>query len=94
MFSIVIVVGIVMILIYSSLDKTLIFANDANYTKVNGNTRTAYMQKQWEQYGYLDYVPYAEWLRSQLYDGEISQEDYAIAVKFGDKAEKDTELAA
>ena len=75
MFSIVVVVGIVMILIYSSLDKTLIFANDSNYTKVNGNTRTAYMQKQWEQYGYLDYVPYADWLKIQLNNEEISKED-------------------
>ena len=94
MFSIVVVVGIVMILIYSSLDKTLIFANDSNYTKVNGNTRTAYMQKQWEQYGYLDYVPYADWLKIQLNNEEISKEDYAVAVKFGDKAEKDDPLAA
>ena len=45
MFSIVMVVGIVMIMIYSALDKTLIFANDSNFNKVNANTKSNYMQQ-------------------------------------------------
>ena len=87
--SIIIVVGIVMIMIYSALDKTLIFANDNNYQKVNGNAKTAYMVQQWEQYGYLDYVPYADWLKGLLAEDELDAETYARIVKFGDKAEKD-----
>ena len=87
--SIVIVVGIVMIMIYSALDRNLIFANDSNYQKVNGNAKTAYKMLQWEQYGYLDYVPYTDWLKGRLADGEIDSETYAKLAKFGDTAEKD-----
>ena len=87
--SIVIVVGIVMIMIYSALDNNLIFANDNNYMKVNGNAKTAYMNQQWEQYGYLDYVPYADWLKGLMAEGELDADTYARVAKFGDKAEKD-----
>ena len=94
MFSIVMVVGIVMIMIYSALDKTLIFANDSNFNKVNANTKSNYMQQQWELYGYVDHVPYADWLKSLLYSDEIDQETYALALKFGDKCVGENEIAA
>ena len=87
--SIVIVVGIVMIMIYSALDRNLIFANDSNYQKVNLNQKTVYKMQQWEQYGYLDYVPYTDWLKARMADGEIDSETYAKLAKFGDTAEKD-----
>lgn len=84
--SVVIVVGIVMVMIYSALDRNLIFATDGQYTKVKSNAKQVYMMQQWERYGYLDYVPYADWLRSLLLDDQITQEVYDEAVQLGKKA--------
>ena len=65
-FSIIIVVGVVMIMIYSALDRNLIFAQDAKYTKVKENAKIVYRFQQWEKYGYMDYVPFADWLKQEL----------------------------
>ena len=64
--SVVIVVGIVMVMIYSALDRNLIFASDAQYSKVQGNAKEVYCMQQWEKYGYLDYVPYADYVYCPL----------------------------
>ena len=44
--SIVVVVAIVMVLIYSLLDRQGIFAADTTYTKLNNNAKTMYMYRQ------------------------------------------------
>ncbi|MBO7339142.1 MAG: ABC transporter permease, partial [Lachnospiraceae bacterium] len=62
-FSLVVVVAIVMILIYSMLNRDLVFAGDPNFVKQAGNQKEAYMYNKWEQYGYMDYVPYADYLK-------------------------------
>ena len=62
--SIIIVVAIVMILIYSCLDRQLIFAQDPVYTQLGNNQKTVYQYRKWEDYGYIDYVTYPEWLQS------------------------------
>ena len=90
--SVIIVVGVVMVMIYSALDRNLIFAQDAQYTKVQLNAKEVYCLQQWEKYGYLDYVPYADWLRDQLRAGEIDQATYDEAVKLQKTAEADNEL--
>ena len=92
--SVVIVVGIVMVMIYSALDRNLIFAADGQYTKVQANAKEVYCMQQWEKYGYLDYVPYADYLKELLWDGEIDQETYNQVVKFGNTAENDSEAVA
>ena len=92
--SVVIVVGIVMVMIYSALDRNLIFASDAQYSKVQGNAKEVYCMQQWEKYGYLDYVPYADYVRSLLRDGGIPEEEYAQAVQIANKADQDSEVAA
>ena len=56
-FSMVIVVGIVMVMVYSALDRNLIFAADSMYTRVKSNAKEVYMMQQWERCGYVDYVP-------------------------------------
>ncbi len=80
--SIVIVVAIVMLLVYSFLEREMIFGADANFTKQKHNNKEVYMMQQWERYGYLDYVPYSDWLMTKLSSGEIDQETYDVAVKF------------
>ena len=80
--SIVIVVGIVMVMVYSALDRNLIFAADSMYSHVKSNAKEVYMMQQWERYGYVDYVPYADYMRELVRDEEITQEQYNAALSF------------
>ena len=90
----VIVVGIVMVMVYSALDRNLIFAADSMYTRVKSNAKEAYMMQQWERYGYVDYVPYSDYMRQLVRDDEITQEQYSAAITFGNKASQDSDEAA
>ena len=92
--SVIIVVGIVMVMIYSCLDRNLIFATDPMYTKVKSNAKQTYMMQQWEKYGYVDYVSYADFLMGLKREGAIDQETYDAAVKIGRTASKDSEVTA
>ncbi len=62
LFSVVIVVAIVMIMIYSLMNRDLIFAADPLFTKTANNQRITYKYQKWEEFGYLDYVTYADYL--------------------------------
>ncbi len=92
--STIIVVIIVMVLIYSMLDRNQVFTEDSNFGRQGGNAREAFCYNKWEQYGYLDYVPYTEWLNALAADGEIDEETRSEAAAFGRKPEDDTEIAA
>ena len=92
--SIIIVVSIVMILVYTFMDRKLVLANDQLYTKKMHNAKEVYKYQQWERYGYLDYVPYADYLKELLKAGEITQDTYNEAVKFGNKPSNDSQIAA
>lgn len=92
--SIVIVVVIVMLLIYSCLDRNLVFAKDSQWTKMKSNAKVIYEMQQWEKYGYLDYVPYSDWLKDKLKNGEITESDYENIAKLGKTSAEDNELVA
>lgn len=92
--SIVIVVGIVMVMVYSALDRNLIFAADSMYSRVKSNAKEVYMMQQWERYGYVDYVPYAEYMRSLVREEEITQEQYNAGISFANKASQDSDEVA
>ncbi len=92
--SIIIVVGIVMLLIYSMMDRQLIFASDPTYTNLGNNAKVAYQYRRWEEFGYIDYVPYTEWLQELVNSGELSEEQRADVVSFARKAENDSEEVA
>ena len=90
-FSILVVVFVVMLLVYSTMDRDLVFATDSNFTKLNGNQRELYKYQQWERYGYIDYVPYGDYLleleldpeeRSAAEIGSTPSEDSAVAKKY------------
>ncbi len=83
--SVVIVVGVVMVLIYSALDRELIFASDPVYSKQSGNGREVYKMQQWEKYGYVDYVPFAEYLKEH-----IAEEAYRSVATIGSSPAEDT----
>ncbi len=90
--SVVIVVAIVMILVFSLMDRDLVFASDGTFTKRVNNDRIIYKYTQWEKYEYLDYVPYGEYLSKLARDGEIDEETRAAAVTIGRYADKDSEI--
>ncbi len=92
--SVIIVVAIVMVMIYTWLNRDTIFKADPQFTHVKSNAKEVYMMQQWEKYGYVDYIPYADWLMDLVKKGEISEETYLEAVKFGNTAEKDTEVVS
>ena len=73
-FSVIIVVMIVMLLVYTAVDKTKIFQQDPMWAKRHSNDKIAYEYQCWEDYGYLDYVPYADWLGDLVKNGKISGE--------------------
>ena len=88
--SLVAVVMIVMILVYSLMDRTLIFSTDPLYSKQLNNNKTVYMYSRWEQYGYLDFVSYADYLNILVKNGELTEDVKALAVKLGRTSDKDS----
>ena len=94
MVSIVLVVTVAMILIYSLMDRVQVFSADSTFGRQAYNNRDEYSYIKWEQYGYLDYVPYADWLNELARNGEIDEETRSAAVNFGRKAEDDSEIVA
>ena len=89
--SVLIVVLIVMLLVYSTMDRKKIFAGDSHITRLSANEREVYMYQQWERYGYLDYVPYGDYLgtlglsseeRSAAAFGRTPAQDSATAQKY------------
>ena len=87
--SILIVVAIVMILIYSLMDRTLIFAKDAVYSKQANNQKVTYRYQQWEKFGYLDYVTYADWINELFEKGEIDADTRDAVIKVAQKQKND-----
>ena len=75
-FSVFAVVAIVMILIYSLMDRQLIFQSDALYMKKLSNEKELYKYSKWEEYGYVDLVNYSDYMISLLKAGTITQETF------------------
>ena len=90
--SIIAVVVIVMVLIYTLMGRDRIFAGDAAIMKLSSNEKDAYRYSKWEEYGYLDYVTYADYLLDLVANGELDEETRSQAVSIGRTAEKDSEL--
>ena len=92
--SIAIVVALVMIMIYTLLDRNLVFAKDTNYSHTSNNSRDVYKYSKWEEYGYLDYVTYSDWLISLVDKGEITEEERASVAGFGRTKDMDSEAVS
>ena len=83
--SIVAVVAIVMILIYALSDRMLIFSSDSQYSRLKSNEKIRYTYQQWEKFGYLDYVPYADFIDELYQNGEITEEVRSNVILFARK---------
>lgn len=90
-FSIIAVVALVMIMIYSIMNRDLVFAKDTTFSHQSNNTKVTYMYSKWEEYGYLDYVTYADYLNELVKNGEIDEETKSEVVAFGRTAEDDSD---
>ena len=88
--SIIAVVAIVMLLIYSLMNRELIFAQDTNYTKVSNNQKITYKYRKWEEYGYLDYFTYTDYLQILVDNGEITDEFRTSVASIGNTPDKDS----
>ena len=93
-FAVFVVVAIVMIMIYSLMDKQLIFAKDSNYTHQTNNAKVTYRYQKWEDFGYLDYVTYADYINMLVANGELAAEDKSEVATIGRTADKDSEAVA
>lgn len=93
LFSVVIVVMVVMLLIYSLMNRDLIFKTDSQYTKLQANQLQTYKYSQWENYGYLDYVEYGEYLTELVSSGEIDEETRTQAASIAPVDGNDSGLA-
>lgn len=83
-----------MILVYSLMERSNIFANDGNYTKTQSNARVTYEQSRYEAFGYVDYVNYSEYIAEMVSSGELDEETRKAAAFIGQTPEKDSETAA
>ena len=92
--SLVIAIALVMLMVFSWLDNTLIFAEDEQYVKLSNNQRTIYMYQKWEEYDYLDYVPYTDWLNQLVASGEITEDERQSVATIGRTSDKDSDETA
>ncbi len=94
--SVVIVVTVVMLLVYTCLDRNLIFATDGVYQKQKSNNKEVYKMQVWEKYGYLDYVPYTDFIKQLAIEEDWSLEKQSSVSTIGGKidgSEDKTEVA-
>lgn len=92
-FSMVVVVAIVMVMIYSLMDRNLIFAKDTTYSHMSNNAKVTYKYQKWEEYGYLDYITYADYINMLVANGEMDEETKSSVITIG-KTEADDSAAA
>lgn len=82
-----------MVLVYSLMDRTNIFAGDANYSKMQSNARITYEQSRYKAFGYVDYLTYSDYIKALFASGEIDDDTRSEALKIGVTAEKASETA-
>ena len=92
--SIIVIVFIIMRLVYSLSDKDLIFMGDPVFNKALNNKKTVYKYEQWEKYGYLDYMTYADYLNMLRDSGRLDKDTFEQVVSIGATPDKDSEATA
>ncbi|MBQ1467140.1 MAG: ABC transporter permease [Solobacterium sp.] len=64
-FSLLVVVMVVMLLVYTMIERSAIFQQDDVWNKKSNNDRITYEYAQYQKYGYLTYVDYTSYLRDK-----------------------------
>lgn len=93
MISVICVVTIVMTLIYALMDRERIFASNPLYTKLQNNQKETFKYRTWEEYGYLDYVSYADYLSDLQKADKIDAKTKESAAFFAKMPSKDSPIA-
>lgn len=91
--SVVVVVALIMIMVYALLNRDLVFAKDTTYTHQSNNSKVTYTYSKWEEYGYLDYVPFTDYLTELVRSGEMDAET-RDSVSLGRTPSADSDLTA
>ena len=93
-FSLLVVVMVVMLLVYSLIERNVIFQSDDVWNKKSGNDRAIYEYTMYQKYGYVTYVNYSSFLMNKYsakYGDEYSKEkDYTTDMKIIQTLFKDT----
>ena len=77
-FSLIVVTGTVMILVYSLMDRSLILMSDDTYQKRTGGDKVAYAYSRYQEYGYIYYEQFPNWLNKKIDDP--SSPEYVAAI--------------
>jgi len=89
-FSLIVVTGTVMLLVYSLMDRSLILIDDEGYKKRNGSDKIAYSYQRYEEFGYIYLEQFPSWLTTQKNLDPSSQEyKDAVAVVQNIDSERD-----
>ena len=79
-FSLLVVIMVVMLLVYTLISRSVIFQTDDIWSKRSNNERSIYEYTQYQKYGYLNYVDYTSYIRDKylaLYgEGYASNADF------------------
>jgi len=65
LFSLLVVVTTVMLLVYTLIERSVIFQMDDVWNKKNANDRASYEYTQYQKFGYLEYNDYAAFLKAK-----------------------------
>lgn len=84
-FSLLVVIATVMLLVYSLINRNVIFQTDDTWNKKGNNDRTVYEYVQYSKFGYLDYLDYSAFLKNK-YEAALGP-DYTKNAEY--KADKD-----
>ena len=74
---------IVMILVFSLIDREQIFASDTGYSKRSNNDQIVYKYERWEDYNYVDYVSFNDFLNDEIKAGNLTSEQKSEAKNLG-----------
>lgn len=93
-FSLIVVVAVVMLLVYTCIHRDVIFQTDDMWNKKNLNDRTMYEYQMYQKYGYLTYVEYGSFLKEKYI--ALYGDDYETQPDFIEDRDaiKDPEKAA
>jgi oligopeptide transport system permease protein len=56
---------LVMLLVYTMIERSVIFQTDDTWNKKSNNDRVMYEYTQYQKYGYLTYVDYTSFLKAK-----------------------------
>lgn len=82
-FSLIVVVMVVMLLVYTLIDRGVIFQDDPTWNKRKGNDRDVYEYQQYQKFGYMSYINYTEFVTNK-FKAELGEQEYGKSQDYKD----------